>query len=414
MGDAHYWSRSRAWVSVETIEFIWVESKLGGFWPRLRSLRCKIGWEIVPFLSSFLNPTITNLDLTLPRQGNQLLRPTLSLLTHTCRQLQSLILDADTSDQPSGSEMGRLISASRRTLHRIEIRPFTPPGIFPIIFGLPRLQHLSLQKPHLPNQTPPNLLPHFQTINFHGNHGPNLTQFLRGIPVSALTMVTISHGGLIQLSATLNPLRGASATMNTLYLLPVAALDHSSVTLLCSFTNLKSLSIGCICEDLGLSGPCGFQLTDENIRDLGGALPHISLLSLAPGCRGPRHVTFTSLICLSRVCGKLGSLSIRVDFTSIAGGPDKLNRGPGVNNAHPQRATSRLGTLIVGRSSLPDSPRCEWVVALALVRIFPHIRFLFSYCTDGMRGRWEEVLEDILVCKKIIRITRATGKHLNT
>ena len=418
MNTAYFWSRRRAWISVETIQLIGMESQRGGFWPRLCSLRCNIGWEIVPSLSSFLNPTITTLDLTLPRQGNRLLQPALSLLTHTCRQLQTLMVDADTSDPLSGGEMGQLISTSRQTLRHIEIRSFTPPDIFPAIFNLPRLQNLTLQRPHLPGQFPPNVLPRLQTINFHGNHGPNLPQFLRGVPVSALTAVTISHGGIIQLSAILDALCGASATMNTLYILPVMALDNSSVTLLCSFTNLRSLSIGCICENLGLSGPCNFQPTDENILELGGALPHILLLSLAPGCRGPRNVTFASLIYLSRMCDELGSLSIRVDFTSIIDGSNQLNHsdlGQGVNIVRTKRATSMLGmSLIVGNSPLPDFPRCEWAVALALVMVFPSIRFLSSYCKDEMGGRWEDVKKNILICKNIFRTTQATGKHLST
>ena len=253
---------------------------------------------------------------------------------------------------------------------------------------------------------------------FRSNHGPNLPQFLRGIPVLALTAVTISHGGIIQLSATLNALRGASATINTFRLSPVMALDNSSVTLLCLFTNLRSLSIGCICENLGLSGPCNFQPTDENILELGGALPHILLLSLAPGCRGPRNVTFASLICLSRMCDELGSLSIRVDFTSIIDGSNQLNHsdlGQGVNIVRTKRATSTLGmSLIVGNSPLPDFPRCEWAVALALVMVFPSIRFLSSYCKDEMGGRWEDVKRNILICKNIFRTTQATGKHLST
>jgi len=417
MNNARFWSRRRAWVPVDTIQLIGMESwQRGGFWPRLCSLRCNIGWDIVPFLSSFLNPTITTLELTLPRQRDQLLQPTLSLLAHTCRRLQSLMVDAETSDPPSGSEIGHLISASRHTLRHIEIRSFTPPDIFPVIFDLPRLQDLTLQNPQLPNRIPPNVLPRFRTINFYGNHGTNLPQFLKGVPVSALTTVTISNGGIIQLSVTLNPLRGASATMNTISLSPVMALDHSGITLLRSFTNLKSLSIGCVCENLGPSGSCSFQPTDENILELGGALPRISFLNLAPGCRGPRHITFASLICLSRMCGKLGSLSMRVDFTSIVDCSDQLNRsylGLGADSARPRRANSRLGALTVGNSPLPDSPRCEWVIALALVRIFPSIRYLYSYCTGEMRGRWEGVQGDILVCKNILRSTRATGKHLD-
>ena len=407
--DAYSWVRPRAWVSVETIKLIGMESQRGGFWPKLRSLKCNIGWEIVPFLSSFLNTTITNLDLTLPRENNRLLQPTLSLLTHTCHQLQSLMVDADTSDPLSDREMGLLISASRHTLRHIEMKFSTPPDIFPVIFDLPQLWTLILQDPHLPDQIPPKALPRLRAITFTGNHGPNLPQFLRGIPVSNLAMVTIGYGGIIQPSSTLEVLRGASATMNTLSLLPVMTLDDSSITLLCSFTNLTSLSIGCICEDFGRSAACSFQVTDKNVLELGGSLPHISSLNLAPGCRAPCHVTLTSLICLSKTCANLETLSIRVDFASIVSGseqPNQSNLGLGVNGTCPRRVTrSGLGTLTVGNSVLPDFPGCEWVVALALVSIFPSIRSLHSYCAEETRKRWEEVSRDMLICRKTLRIT---------
>jgi len=393
-----------------------MESQRGGFWPKLRSLKCNIGWEIVPFLSSFLNPTITNLALTIPRENNRLLQPTLSFLAHTCHQLQSLMVNADTSDPLSGRELGLLISASRHTLRHIDIKFFTPPDIFPVIFDLPRLRALTLREPHLPDQIPPKALPRLRAIAFSGNSGPNLPQFLRGITVSNLATVLIGYGGIIQSSSTLEALRDASATMTTLSLLPVVTLNHADITLLCSFTNLTSLSIGCICEDFGRSGACSFQVTDEDVIELGGSLPHISSLRLAPGCRSPCRVTLTSLICLSRTCSNLEGLSIRVDFTRIVSGseqPNQSNLGLGVNGTCPRRVTrSGLATLTVGNSVLPDSPGCEWVVALALVRIFPSIRSLFSYCAEGMRKRWEEVSRDMLTCRKILRITQTTGKHL--
>ena len=79
-----------ACISVETIQLLKTESKQGTFWPGLRQLRCNMGWEIVPFISLFLTPAITDLDLLLPRESTELLQPTFSLLADTCCQLQSL------------------------------------------------------------------------------------------------------------------------------------------------------------------------------------------------------------------------------------------------------------------------------------------------------------------------------------
>ena len=416
------WSRSRAWVPVETIQLLWLESQRGGFWSGLRSLTCNVGWDFVPFISLLITPTIIDLELTLPRESNRLLRPTLSLLTHSCRQLQSLMMNIGTPDPLSGREMGRLISASQHTLRYINIRSFTPPDIFPVIFDLPNLRILTLHEPHLPDQISPKILPHLQAISFSGNHGPNLPQFFRGLSVPRLAEARVSRGGIIQLSTLLESLRGASTTIGTFYFSPVAALDHSSIVFLRSFTNLTSLTIGCVCEERQPSGPCGFQPTDENVLELAEALPHVRFLGLGSDCLGPRHVTFTSLVCLSRTCGNLESLSLRVDFTSIVEDPDpdQLNhRNPSQigGNARPQGIMSKLEKFAIGNSPLPDTPRCEWVVALALVSIFPSIRWIFSYRTDSeeMCRKWGAVRENILVCQRILNIAQAAGKSgLNT
>jgi hypothetical protein len=405
-----------ACISAETIQILAMESQRGGFWPRLRGLEYDSGWDFVPFISSFLTPTITTLDLTLPSESNRLLQPTLSLLTHTCHQLQSLAMDVDASDPLSAGEMAHLISASRYTLRRIDIIPFTPPEIFPVIFNLPRLQVLNLQEPRLPNQIPPEILPHLEAIDFLGNHGSNLMRFFGSLSAQRLVEVRISDGGIIQLPKLLDILRGATTTMNVLEISPITVLDHSTTTLLSTFTNLTSLTIGCVCADPELWGPCNFQPTDENISELGDALPHIRTLSLSSSCRAPCHTTFKSLAHLSRTCGNLESLSIRADFTNILGGSDQPNHGntsQGVNSARPQRAVSRLGMLTVGNSPLADDPRSKWMVALALASIFPSLTSLSSSRAGGTRSRWEGVLRDIIVCRKIFRIARG-GKRPTT
>ena len=398
--------------TVETIQLLAMESQREGFWPRLSRLKCNIGWNIVPFVSLFLTPTITDLDLTLPRESNRLLLPTLSLFAHTCCCLQTLKLDVTTSCALSSGEIGRLISASRNTLCHIDITPLTPPETFPAIFNLPRLRSLILQEPRFPNQISAEISSHLETINLSGRHGSNLNLFLGRLPFQKLAKVSISRGEIIQLPSLLDPLRGAAATMRELYLSPAATLDRSSVTLLRSFADLTSLTISCICGDPEWNLSCSFQPTDEDISELGRGLPHICTLSLGLGCRSPRLATFSSLLSLSRTCGHLENLSIRVDFLSIIGvfnQPDHPSLR--ANDARPPKTKSRLSVLRVGDSPLPDTPSCEWAVALALVSIFPSIGLLGSGCTGEMHNRWCWVWRDVLACRRIIDITQAAGEH---
>jgi hypothetical protein len=319
-------------------------------------------------------------------------------------------MDVDASDPLSGDEMAHLISASRRTLRRIEIKSPTPSHIFPVIFDFPRLQELVLRDPRLPNQIPPKTLPRLRVINLSGNHGSNLMAFLRSLP--GLSTVNITRGEPIEFSALLGSLLGTAATITELNISPIIILDHASITSLPSFTNLKSLTVGCVCGDPEPSGPCSFRTTDGNILKLGEALPHIRTLALGQGCRTTCRTTFESLIYLSRTCGKLESLSIRVDFTSIVLDPDQLNHHSAnqeINGARSQRVVSRLVTLAVGNSFLPNAPRCEWVVALALAGIFPSVTSLLFSCPDAVqKKRWGGVKKDIAVCKKILRIV---GKY---
>ena len=136
-----------------------MESQRCGFLPRIRSLECHIGRDIVPFIPLFPTPTIAVLDLSFPRKNTPLLQPALSLILHACRRLQLLRINIGTSSSPSGGGIGRLISASRSALRSIEIQPSTPPEAFPPIFDLPLLRNFALGEPRFPSQVPSELLP---------------------------------------------------------------------------------------------------------------------------------------------------------------------------------------------------------------------------------------------------------------
>ena len=308
--------------------------------------------------------------------------------------------------------MGRLISASRSTLRSIVIQPSTPPGTFPAIFNLPLLRSLRLEDPQFSDQVPSEILSPLEDVSLIRSRSPSSVQFLRRLSTNKLARVTIIAGVTIQLHTSLSSLTRATATLKHLSLSPVTALGRSNISLLCTFTNMTSLVIGCICGVLGPDLPCSFQLTDQDVLDLGGALPRIHSLNLSSGCRKPCHVTFKSLISLSRICGSLECLSIRVDFASIVDGSvqqNNRNATPGANNSHSQRGRSKVWMLNVGNSSLPDTPRCEWIVALALFTAFPSINLYFT-----PNERWREVRDDISICRQIFRAIEAEGKSLNT
>lgn len=151
-------------------------------------------------------------------------------------------------------------------------------------------------------------------------------------------------------------------------------------------------------------------------RKMSTAYPHPEL---GPGCRSLCLVTFACLLYLSRACGYLECLSTRVDFMSTVGSDQPSHPGLRADGAHPPRTISRLSMLIVGNPPLPDTPNCEWVVALALASIFPSIKVLRSDGTlemyvQSMGSSKVQVQRDIFVCRRIIDITQASGEYLST
>ena len=202
--------------------------------------------------------------------------------------------------------MGRLISASISTLRSIVIRPSTPPEAFPAIYDLPLLQSLELGEPQFSDQVPSEILSPLEDVRLICSCGPNLTQFLRRLSTKKLAALLIISGETIQPPTSIARLiNWATATLGCLNLSLVTTFGCSSIALLCTFTNLTSITISCVCVDHNIGLPLSFQPTDQDLLNLGGALPRIHSLDLSTGCRMLCQVTFKSLIGLSRICGNL-------------------------------------------------------------------------------------------------------------
>ena len=310
--------------------------------------------------------------------------------------------------------MGCLISASGSTLRRIKVRPFTPPEIFPVIFKLPLLRSLELVGPRFP--VPPKILPPLESVELKGDHGPNLAEFLRRLCEKKFAEVTVDSSEAIQPLPLLSLLTGATATMKHICLSPVTSLCPSSIALLCTFTNLTSLIIHCVCAEPEIHPRCSLRLTDQDLSDLGGALPRIRTLNLSPLCFVQRHFAFKTFVHLSRACGSLESLSAKVDFTSFVD-PDFYRRNcssvsPGDHN--PQRRGTRLWCWDVGDSPLPDPRRNELVVAVALATIFPSLKIIKNRCQDQKKREWVGLQRKMWTCQEVLSILQAEGECLIT
>lgn len=150
--------------------------------------------------------------------------------------------------------------------------------------------------------------------------------------------------------------------------------------------------MGCLRWDNGTHhGPCVFVPTDRAITELGAVMPNITHLTIgSPTCPDLQPVTSLSLASLSKTCRDLETLTIRIDFQTMASSPlgelAAVNAGATFDGT--QDNACKLRRLVVGLSILPNGPSIAGLtVAGGLGRIFPSLSEVVGSGRD-----WENIL----------------------
>ncbi|KAF9649238.1 hypothetical protein BDM02DRAFT_1934317 [Thelephora ganbajun] len=396
-------------VSSETISFLAMRSTLDPLWPRLTSLRLTkgLGWDAVPSTLAFLSPKTTNFTLVLPRDSNILLQPILLIASDRCHRLQELVLDVIVGDSCSAHGVGGLISACRDTLRTLEIRsPFTAEHLL-IVANLPQLRNLRLEVARFPCDLPLDAFPSLEEVTILRFHGPRLQHFFKCLRTTSLKVVKIYGFGAIGFKKSIAAISRFSASLRVLEISAVANLElPSAVVPRLLFANLTNLHVGCLRWGDGVYGPCMFRPTDEDIAELGVAIPNITHLTLgSPTCPDLRCVTFLSLVSLSKTCQDLETLVIRVDFQTMIA-PSFCNNEDAEADATfdgTQGNACKLRKLVVGSSTLPIHPESGWLVAIGLGKIFPFLSEVAGYGLSLDRYKWGQVGRNIGMSRQVLR-----------
>ena len=158
---------------------------------------------------------------------------------------------------------------------------------------------------------------------------------------------------------------------------------------LLSFKQLRALEIEFSCE-----GGCSSTMDDDIITDLARAMPKLEFLRFGKEpCGNPTGVTAKGLAVLAHCCPNLSAFSIHFRVDSLCALP-ATSRTPHTGSTAPRRDCAVMG-LYVGGIRIPEES--VLVVALTMVRMFPHISWI-RYDDEN----WGKVLDAICLSREIV------------
>ena len=182
--------------------------------------------------------------------------------------------------------------------------------------------------------------------------------------------------------------RGTRERLKSLDLPGDSVIDSTFLSSIVSLRNLVKLLVrNTFCR--GEEG-CSFRLTDDNVKDLAAALPHLENLQLGYPCDlDTCKTTVASLMSMSINCPDLLDLAIHFNTETIVDDMKALLDG-GIGR---NKAKCRLWNISVGAAPLKlDSAGLE-TVAMGFSVIFPHMTHLEGH---GINNHWSKLRHQTL------------------
>ena len=395
-------------VSIPSFQILNMEANNSPLFPKLRTLSWRAGWDFVPFISSFLSPTLLSVTIYFVDDNFNVLRvPALYNLANECRHLEEIHLFGLTLDRGVDDAAAHLLLESGKTIRVLKLYPGIREKVTYVAMQLPNLRELGTEFTALPPDLPPTMFLELQSLNLWIREGTACTQllpYLRG-PTLEKIAVYCSDKTLDAAPMVLGRLLSEAHLHRTLTSFEFVGqgirwnLNHDTLLPFFSFRNLTRLSLLGHCQP----GECHFSLTDRDITGLSFAMPNLTFLGLGshPCNTGAAQVTFASLVILSMNCRHLEQLRLHFDATTIvkqtlAKSKNTLPRS-GEATLFASTSRCRLNTLHVGNIPFPDVPHSRWIVATALLHVFPHL-IQIKY---GGGSIWKDVLDCVTICRMI-------------
>jgi hypothetical protein len=396
-------------ISIPSFQILNMEANNSPLFPKLRTLSWRTGWDFVPFISSFLSHSLSSVTIYFADENFNVLRvPMLYNLASECRRLEEIHLFGLTADRGVDDAMSDLLIRSANTIRVLKLYPGIQERATYVAMQLPNLRELGTEFTALPSVLPPSIFPALQSLNLwirEGTPWPSLLPHLRG-PVLEKVAVYCADKSLDKVPSMLGRSLSAARFHRTLTSLEFVGqgilwnLNHETLVPFFSFRNLTRLSLLGQCQ----TRDCHFLLTDKDVTGLSFAMPNLTFLGLGghPCSAGITQVTFASLVILSMNCRYLEQLRLHFDATTIvkqtlAKSKNTLPRS-GEATLFSSTSRCRLNTLHVGNIPFPDVPHSRWIIATALLHIFPH---LIQIKHGGGGSIWKDVLDCITICRMI-------------
>jgi hypothetical protein len=365
--------------------------------PNLKSLRFwnTLG-EFIPFIPLFLSSRTTAIDIefcihdTLPNAAIASMITTFPTLCPNLHTISLNFLPRDLIIADAASEL--LLNINRDALRNFHVDSPLTEEAREVIHKLPNLCGLTVVVEGS-TSLPTMVLPNLTEIDVEYDHNYDWLEGFRGATLGKLDSVTfraISKSALISdfLEAFESIGLATSTTLSILKFYTHRSWRPNYRSLL-SFKLLRELEIEFSCGD-----NCSSTIDDNILADIARAMPKLETLRLGyKPCGTPTGVTANGPAVLARHC--LNLLHLRIHFRVNSLSTLLAIHGPPRAGSTAPRRDCALTDLDVGQ--IPIAEESTMVVALTLVRIFPHIRWIGYFDQN-----WGEVLDAIRLSGQIV------------
>jgi hypothetical protein len=369
--------------------------------PNLESLELwdTIG-EFIPFIPSILSPRTTSISITFTEYDTPkvvFIAPMLTTFPTLCPNLQKICLCSLPRDPMITVAASKLLlTTNRGTLRQFRVDSPLTEEAREVVYKLPSLCGLEVvveRSTSLPTMELPNLT----EIEVEYNHNCDWLEGFRGATLGKLDSVSFrAKSESAQISDFLEAFESiglATSTTLSIFKFHTPYPWRPNYRSLLSFKQLRDLEIWFSCED-----GCSSTIDDDILTDIARAMPKLETLRLGyEPCGTPTGVTANGLAVLARHCLNLLHLCIHFRVNSLSTLP-AIYGPPRAGSTAPRRDCA-LTDLDVGQ--IPIAEESTMVVALTLVRIFPHIRWIGSWI-GSFDQNWVKVLDAIRLSGQIV------------
>ena len=365
--------------------------------PNLKSLHLwSVTEQFVPFIPMFLSSRTTTIDITSPDSYPPIpivasVITTFPTLSPDLQRIELASLPRDPKITAAVSEM--LLAINRKALRYVHVDSPVTKEAREVMHNLPDLRGLSVvieEDSSLPRVVLPNLTG--LTVKYLRDN--DWLEVFRGATFGKLESVTFYStsgcvGDFLKAFKEVAITTSILATLSTLKSYTQYPWIPNYRALL-PFTQLRELEI-----DFPCGRSCSSTINDDIIIDMARAMPKLEILRLdGLPCESIRNgVTSDGLTALAHHCLHLSILRIHFQVASLY--PPTIFGDSSGNRLTPPREVCALTDLEVGSIPVPEGSTL--MVALALLRIFPHIYFIDHYGTG-----WEEVMYAIDRSKRLV------------